>query len=128
MKASERERDTETVSRFYFSTARFTPAGYTDAAGNVVTGSIVADYRAQSTADGRYAYGFFIDPAKLRAAADTLESRGLLSPATRADDRFRSPRRLIEHQGNDQRRLRPGPVHLGRAHRARRRARREIHQ
>ena len=90
VKSSERTRETTNVSRFYFSTSRFTPAGYTDAAGNVVTGSILADYSSKGTADGRYAYGFFIDPAKLRAAADTLESRGLLSPATRADDRFRS--------------------------------------
>ncbi len=90
VKASERTRETTNLSRFYFSTSRFTPAGYTDAAGNVVTGSILANYDAKSEVDGRYAYGFFIDPAKLRAAADTLESRGLLSPATRADDRFRS--------------------------------------
>jgi TonB-dependent receptor len=40
--------------------------------------------------DGRYAYGFFIDPTKLRAAVDTLAGRNLLSPATAADDRFRS--------------------------------------
>jgi len=90
LKSSERERDTDNVSRFYFSTGRFTPAGFTDAAGNVVTGPILADYFARSSVDGRYAPGFFIDPSKLRAAADTLEGRGLLNPATRDDNRFRS--------------------------------------
>jgi TonB-dependent receptor len=35
-----------------------------------------------STADGRYNFGYFMDPAAVRAAADVLQSRGLLAAAT----------------------------------------------
>ena len=90
VKATERTQKTTNVSKFYFSTARFTPAGFVDAAGTTITGSLLADYSAKDSVDGRYAYGFFIDPAKLRAAVDTLAGRNLLSPATADDDRFRS--------------------------------------
>jgi TonB-dependent receptor len=54
----------------------------TDASGAQIFGSLVAPWSVAATADGRYDFGYFMDPAAVRAAADTLQARGLLAAAT----------------------------------------------
>jgi TonB-dependent receptor len=53
-----------------------------DASGAPIFGSLVAPWSVDSTADGRYRFGYFMDPAAVRAAADTLIARNLLVRAT----------------------------------------------
>jgi len=53
-----------------------------DPSGKQVFGSVIADYRANSSIEGNYSYGAFIDPVKMRAATDTLVASGLLRQAT----------------------------------------------
>jgi TonB-dependent receptor len=53
-----------------------------DGAGNQIFGSVVAPWGVPATANGRYRFGYFMDPAAVRAAASLLQSRGLLAAAT----------------------------------------------
>jgi TonB-dependent receptor len=53
-----------------------------DASGTQIFGSSVANWSEDSTVNGRYNFGYFMDPAAVRAAADTLVSRNLLVRAT----------------------------------------------
>lgn len=91
-KLRDRSRDRDDVQNFFFSSSRWTPAGYVDAAGTQIVGSIVAGYAPKSLIDGAYSgssgYGFYLDPARTRDAANELQRRGLLSAAT--DNALRS--------------------------------------
>jgi TonB-dependent receptor len=81
-KVRSRSRDFDNVAREYNQTTAWSLLGYT---GQTDIGSLLADYRAKSTIDGRYDYGYFLDPARVRAATRTLLSRGLLTPLSTND-------------------------------------------
>ncbi len=44
--------------------------------GEQIFGSVVADYTAKDSVDGRYNFGLFIDPARVRAAQEALIAAG----------------------------------------------------
>lgn len=76
-KVRSRSRDFDQVSLDYSQNANWSLTGYT---GQADIPNLLAGYRAKSTADGHYDYGYFLDPGAVRAAARTLISRGLVTP------------------------------------------------
>jgi len=74
-KARLRGRDRDHNDRYYTRNRDWTLAGYD---GESSIPSLVADYRATSLVDGRYDYGFYVDPKKVRSVADRLIGMGLL--------------------------------------------------
>jgi TonB-dependent receptor len=81
-KVRSRTRDFDSTQRSYNQNNSWSLLGYT---GQSDIGPAIADYRAEGTSDGRYDYGYFLDPAKVRSISDTLISRGLLVPLTTND-------------------------------------------
>ncbi len=79
LKLRDRTRDRNETRRDYNANAAWSITGYT---GQADIPSLIANYRATSTSDGRYDFGYFLDPAAVRKASDTLISRGLLVPLT----------------------------------------------
>lgn len=78
-KIRSRSRDFNDTQLSYAANANWSLTGYT---GQPDIPNVVAAYRANGTSDGNYDYGYFLDPAKVRAASDTLIARGLLAPLT----------------------------------------------
>lgn len=78
-KVRSRSRDFDQVTLDYNQNANWSLTGYT---GQTDIPNLLAGYRAKSTADGHYDYGYFLDPGAVRAAARTLISRGLVTPLT----------------------------------------------
>lgn len=78
-KVRSRSRDLDQVALDYNQNANWSLTGYT---GQTDIPNLIAGYRAKSTADGRYDYGYFLDPAAVRTAARTLIARGLVTPFT----------------------------------------------
>ncbi len=76
-KVRTRNRDFNETQLSYGANANWSLTGYN---GQPDIPSLLASYRATSTIDGNYDYGYFIDPAKVRTAATTLIGRGLLTP------------------------------------------------
>lgn len=84
-KAKLRSREARTTDRFYGSLVSGTFWNLNELRSPTnerIYGSVVADYRSISAVDGRYDYGFFIDPIKVREATDLLISRGLINRTT----------------------------------------------
>lgn len=79
LKVRDRTRDRNETRRDYNANAAWSITGYT---GQADIPSVIASYRATSTSDGHYDFGYFLDPAAVRRASDTLISRGLLVPLT----------------------------------------------
>ncbi len=77
-KLRSRERDLDNVALDYNQNTAWNLLGAT---GQADIGSMLADYRAKGTVEGRYDYGYFLDPARVRTAARTLISRGVITPA-----------------------------------------------
>ncbi len=77
-KLRSRERDFDNVALDYNQNANWNLAGY---AGQADIPNLIAGYRAKQTVEGRYDYGYFLDPAAVRTAARTLIARGLVTPA-----------------------------------------------
>jgi TonB-dependent receptor len=85
-----RSRDSKQPDRYYSTLANGTFWSLdkvVDPTGKQIFGSVVADYRANSSVDGNYNYGAFIDPVKMRAATDLLVGNGLLKPAVDSPQR-----------------------------------------
>ncbi len=76
-KVRSRERDFDETQRTYNANAAWSLTGYT---GQPDIPNVLASYRAKQTSDGHYDYGYFLDPARVRAAANTLLARNLLVP------------------------------------------------
>jgi len=74
-KARLRGRDRDHNDRYYTRNRDWTLAGYD---GDSSIPSVVADYRAKALVDGRYDYGFYVDPKKVRSVAERLIGLGLL--------------------------------------------------
>ncbi|MFM9091855.1 MAG: TonB-dependent receptor [Verrucomicrobiota bacterium] len=53
-----------------------------DGTGAQIFGAVTAPWSVGSTAGGRHSFGYLMDPAAVRAAADTLLARGLLARST----------------------------------------------
>ncbi len=72
-------RDRDATARSFGGNATWNLLGYN---GQSDIGSMLADYGAKNgaTADGRYNYGYFLDPKKVRDTAELLISRGLVTP------------------------------------------------
>jgi TonB-dependent receptor len=84
-KAKFRTREARVTDRFYsgLATGTYWHLGELRSPTNeLLYGSVVADYRSNSAVDGRYDYGFFIDPIKVRQALDVLIARGLVNRTT----------------------------------------------
>lgn len=81
-KVRSRSRDFDNVALEYSQNANWSLAGY---AGQADIPQLVAGYRAEQTIDGRYDYGYFLDPARVRTATRTLLSRNLLVPLSTND-------------------------------------------
>jgi TonB-dependent receptor len=84
-KAKLRTREARTIDRFYGSLAAGTfwnLAELRSPTNELLYGSVVANYRSSDSVDGRYDYGFFIDPIKVREATDILIARGLINRTT----------------------------------------------
>lgn len=81
LKTRNRSRDFNSTQRSYNANSAWNLLGYT---GQSDIGSMIADYGAKdgATSDGHYNYGYFLDPAKVRAASDLLIARGLLTPSS----------------------------------------------
>jgi TonB-dependent receptor len=75
-KARLRGRDRDHNDRYYTRNRDWTLAGYD---GESSIPSLVADYRATSLVDGRYDYGFYVDPKKVRSVADKLIAANALN-------------------------------------------------
>lgn len=91
-KAKFRTREARTTDRFYSSLAAGTFWNLSELrspTNELLYGSVVADYRSNSAVDGRYDYGFFIDPIKVRQALDVLVARGLANRTSDFDARSR---------------------------------------
>ncbi len=76
-KVRARQREFDETQRSYNQNASWSLLGY---AGQSDVPSLVAPYRANGTSDGRYDYGYFLDPRVVRSVSDLLISRGLLAP------------------------------------------------
>ena len=76
-KFRSRTRDLNETVRSYNQNANWSLTGYT---GQADIPSLVAPYQATGTSDGRYDYGYFLDPTVVRNVSDTLIARGLLTP------------------------------------------------
>ncbi|MBL9208134.1 MAG: TonB-dependent receptor [Opitutaceae bacterium] len=76
-KFRSRTRDLNETVRSYNQNANWSLTGYT---GQPDIPSLIARYRATGTSDGRYDYGYFLDPTVVRNVSDTLIARGLLTP------------------------------------------------
>lgn len=81
-KLRARRRTFDEIQRSYNANAAWSLTGYT---GQPDIGPVLAAYRATGTSDGHYDYGYFIDPAKVRATAATLLARNLLVPVATND-------------------------------------------
>lgn len=81
-KFRSRSRDFDDIRRDYNVNANWSLTGYT---GQPDIPSVIAYYQAKQTGDGHYDYGYFLDPARVRAATRLLLSRGLLVPLTTND-------------------------------------------
>jgi TonB-dependent receptor len=81
-KVRSRSRDFDQLTRDYNQNANWSLTGYT---GQSDIPNLIANYRAEQTSDGHYNYGYFLDPAKVRSAVNTLLSRNLLVPLTTND-------------------------------------------
>lgn len=82
LKVRDRTRDKNETRRDYNANAAWSLTGYT---GQADIPSLIANYRATSTSDGHYDFGYFLDPAVVRKVSDTLISRGLLVPTATND-------------------------------------------
>jgi len=78
-KLRTRHREFDDTQRSYNQNNSWSLLGY---AGQSDIPSLIAPYRADGTSDGRYDYGYFLDPRVVRSVSDTLISRGLLTPAS----------------------------------------------
>ncbi|MBL9194303.1 MAG: TonB-dependent receptor [Opitutaceae bacterium] len=76
-KIRSRTRDLNETVRSYNQNANWSLTGYT---GQADIPSLIAGYRATGTSDGRYDYGYFLDPSVVRRVSDTLIARGLVTP------------------------------------------------
>jgi TonB-dependent receptor len=81
-KVRSRSRDLDQVALEYSQNANWSLTGYT---GQADIPNLIAGYRAEQTSEGRYDYGYFLDPAKVRTATRTLLSRNLLAPLSTND-------------------------------------------
>jgi TonB-dependent receptor len=72
-----RSRDFDDIRRDYAANANWSLTGYN---GQPDVPSVIADYRAKGTSEGRYDYGYFLDPERVRTATRLLLARGLLVP------------------------------------------------
>ncbi|MBL9188173.1 MAG: TonB-dependent receptor [Opitutaceae bacterium] len=72
-------RDRDEIVRSFTQNTNWNLLGYT---GQPDIPSVLANYGAKkgATADGRYDFGYFIDPKKVREVGELLISRGLLTP------------------------------------------------
>ncbi len=77
VKGRFRSRDRENTTLDYYRNRDWTIADFD---GTSTVPSLVADYRADSIVKGRYDYGFYMDPARTRAAALTLIGSGDVEP------------------------------------------------
>lgn len=82
VKGRFRDRDRDHNDRFYTRNRDWTLSGYD---GDSSVPSLVADYRAKSLVDGRYDYGFYLDPERIRSVADQLIAKGLLESDGESD-------------------------------------------
>ncbi|MFO1447059.1 MAG: TonB-dependent receptor [Opitutaceae bacterium] len=76
-KFRSRTRDLNETVRSYNQNANWSLTGYT---GQADIPSLISSYRATGTSDGRYDYGYFLDPTVVRRVSDTLIARGLVTP------------------------------------------------
>jgi len=76
-----KSRDRDEIQRSFNANTNWHLLGYT---GQPDIPSVLADYGARdgATADGRYNYGYFLDPKKVRNVGELLISRGLLVPTS----------------------------------------------
>jgi TonB-dependent receptor len=73
-------RDRDEIQRSFNANTNWNLLGYV---GQPDIPSMLADYGAKNgaTADGRYDFGYFLDPKKIRDTGELLISRGLLVPS-----------------------------------------------
>jgi TonB-dependent receptor len=81
-KARLRGRERDHHDRYYLRNRDWTITGYD---GDSSIPSLVADYRATSLVDGRYDYGFYLDPSLTRRTALALIQKGLLESDGESD-------------------------------------------
>jgi TonB-dependent receptor len=74
-----RDRDYDSTQLSYSANSNWSLAGYT---GQADVPSLIANYRANGTANGHYNYGYFLDAARVRAVSNLLVSRNLLVPSS----------------------------------------------
>jgi TonB-dependent receptor len=74
-----KDRDRDEIQRSFNANANWNLLGYV---GQPDIPSMLADYGANNgaTSDGRYDFGYFLDPKKIRDTGELLISRGLLVP------------------------------------------------